>query len=67
MTRGNKKQVSRILEVKFEYGSYSSIIPSKMNKAGLKLKTIVTSNVPSDEESMNKLSDKLLGYSMLFV
>ena len=46
MTRGNKKQVSRILEVKLEDGSYSSIIPSKMNKAGLKLKTIVASNMP---------------------
>jgi len=46
MTRGNKKQISRILEVKLEDGSYSSIIPSKMNKAGLRLKTIVASNMP---------------------
>ena len=46
MTRGNKKQISRILEVKLEDGSYSSIIPPKMNKAGFKLKTIVASNMP---------------------
>ena len=59
-TGGNKKQVFRVLETKLEDGSYSGTIPSKMNKVGLKLKTIVASNA-YDEESMNKLSDKLLG------
>ena len=41
-------------------GSYSGTIPSMMRKVSMKLKTIVSSN-SYDEESMSKLSDKVLG------
>ena len=60
-TGGTKKQVNRMLGFKMEDGSYSGTIPRMMKKVGLKLKTIVTSK-SSDQESISKLSDKVLGY-----
>ena len=60
-TGGTKKQVDRMLGSKMEDGSYSGTIPRMMKKVGLKLKTIVTSK-SSDQESISKLSDKVLGY-----
>ena len=61
MTGGAKKQVDRMLGSKMEDGSYSGTIPQMMKKVGLRLKTIVTSK-SSDQESISKLSDKVLGY-----
>ena len=61
MTRGTQKQVDRMLSSKMEDGSFSGTIPQMMKKVGLKLKTIMTSR-SSDQESMDKLSDKVLGY-----
>ena len=60
-TGGTKKQVDRMLGSKMEDGSYSGTIPRMMKKVGLKLKTIVASK-SSDQESISKLSDKVLGY-----
>ena len=60
-TCGTKKQVDRMLGSKMEDGSYSGTIPRMMKKVGLKLKTIITSK-SSDQESISKLSDKVLGY-----
>merc|ERR1712239_61014 len=61
MTGGTKKQVDRMLGSKMEDGSHSGTIPRMMKKVGLRLKTIVTSK-SSDQESISKLSDKVLGY-----
>merc|ERR1712239_33546 len=61
MTGGTKKQVDRTLSESLEDGSYSGTIPRMMKKVGLKLKTIVASK-SSDQESISKLSDKILGY-----
>merc|ERR1711895_355391 len=60
-TGGTIKQVHRMLGSKMEDGSYSGTIPQIMKKIGLKLKTIITSK-SSDQESISKLSDKVLGF-----
>ena len=60
LTGGSKRQVSRMMGDKLADGSYSGTIPSMMRKVGMKLKTILSSN-SYDEESMSKLSDKVLG------
>ena len=50
-----------MIGTKLEDGSFSGTIPQMMKKVGLKLKTIVTSK-SLDQESMSKLSEKVLGY-----
>merc|ERR1712240_452182 len=60
-TGGTKSKVDRMLGSKMEDGSYSGTIPRMMKKVGLKLKTIVASK-SLDQESISKLSDKVLGY-----
>ena len=60
-TRGTQRQVDRMLGSKMEDGHFSGTIPRMMKRVGLKLKTIVTSR-SSDQESLDKLSDKVLGY-----
>ena len=50
-----------MIGTKLEDGSFSGTIPSMMKKVGLKLQMMVTSN-SNDKESMDKLSEKVLGY-----
>ena len=61
MTGGSQRQVDRMLGSKIEDKKFPEITPRMTEKVNPDLMTIVTSR-SSDQESLNKLSDKLLGY-----
>ena len=61
ITRGSQSQVNGMLGSKMEDGNFSGTVPRIMKRVALKLKPIMTSR-SSDQESLDKLSDKVLGY-----
>ena len=62
ITGGIPDDIRRMLGYKLAYGEFSGTIPSMVKKAGLRLKTLVTSG-SSDMDAINKLSGSVLGYN----
>ena len=58
---GTKSEVQRMIGYKLPDGTFFETISTMMEKVVLKLKTIVSSN-SQDNESIDKISDKVLGY-----
>ena len=59
ITRASQRQADKMLGYKMKDGNFSGIVTGI--RVAIKLKTIVTSK-SSDQESLDKLSDKVLGY-----